>query len=190
MSDIMPNQPGPDTTMSYLQPIFDAYQNSAYDSMENAIFPSFFHGKCLDENGVEPAGCPNPDCPIVCGTPGSMVHFYPHMRYIAFNSTTHLLRRMTAPGSDTYNQVENLFMQGAQNGQLSLRNLRVYGRSMPIMLELQKRKESLQNNLRMIFDRVDPLMEMNCGGTGRGDTNGLPQCSWEDEMKQFILSYP
>ncbi|KAJ7927456.1 hypothetical protein B0H13DRAFT_1970447, partial [Mycena leptocephala] len=27
-------------------------------------------------HGNEPPGCPNPYCPIVCGTPGSLVYFY------------------------------------------------------------------------------------------------------------------
>ena len=30
-----------------------AYSKQAYQGMETAIFPSFFHGKCLDEDGVE-----------------------------------------------------------------------------------------------------------------------------------------
>ena len=59
--------------MQFLQPITQTYANRSYDGMEHAIFPSFFHGKCLDSKGREPDGCPNPDCPIVCGTPGSLV---------------------------------------------------------------------------------------------------------------------
>ena len=54
--------------------------------METAIFPSYFHGKC-QVNGVNPPGCPNPDCPVVCGTPGSLVHFFPTLRGIAYNQT-------------------------------------------------------------------------------------------------------
>ncbi|THH30898.1 hypothetical protein EUX98_g3289 [Antrodiella citrinella] len=191
ISDIMPNHPGPSTVMTYLQPILDAYKQQAYDGMETAIFPSYFHGKCLDANGNEPAGCPNPDCPIVCGTPGSLVHFFPHLRYIAFNQTRHIMNDLTRPGSDTYKQVEQNVLEAAQNGhQASARMLRVYGRSMPIVLELQKRASSMKDQIRVAMDRVTPLLELKCGGSGNGDTNGLPDCSWEEDLKKYILSFP
>ncbi|KAM5537576.1 hypothetical protein V8D89_008654, partial [Ganoderma adspersum] len=101
--------------MTYLEPIQAAYRTQAYQNMETGIFPSYFHGKCLDGNGNEPAGCPNPDCPVVCGTPGSMVHFYPILRFIAFNQTYHLLERLSVPGSPSYNRVEALVLQASQS---------------------------------------------------------------------------
>ena len=80
--------------------------------METAIFPSYFHGKC-QRNGVDPAGCPNPDCPVVCGTPGSLVHFYPKLRYIAYNQTRALLADLAAPGSQSYEKAESAVMKAA-----------------------------------------------------------------------------
>ncbi|TCD66910.1 hypothetical protein EIP91_000749 [Steccherinum ochraceum] len=190
LSGVLPNHPSPYTAMSYLQPIFDAYQAQAYDGMETAIFPSYFHGKCLDANGQEPAGCPNPDCPIVCGTPGSLVHFYPHLRYIAYNQTRHFIQKLSSPGSDAYQQVEQNVLNAVQANTPTARMLRVYGRSMPIILELQKRAEDVKDELKMVMNRVDFLLETKCGGTGNGETNGLPDCSWEEAMKQYILTFP
>ncbi|KAH8103003.1 hypothetical protein BXZ70DRAFT_766162 [Cristinia sonorae] len=190
LSGVMPNNPGPFTAMTYLQPIFDTYRSRAYDGMETAIFPSYFHGKCLDENGQEPDGCPNPDCSIVCGTPGSLVHFYPHLRYIAFNQTRHLVKELSSPGSDAYQQVEQNVLNAVQSNQPSARMLRIYGRSMPILLELQKRADDVREQLKMVLERVDFLLETKCGGSGNGDTHGLPDCSWEDAMKQYILTFP
>ena len=50
--------------MDLLRPVTDAYKSDAYNGMETAIFPSYFHGKC-QQDGVDPPGCPNPDCPVV-----------------------------------------------------------------------------------------------------------------------------
>ena len=51
-----------------------------------------------------PKGCPNPDCPVVCGTPGSLVHFYPKLRYIVFNNTRHVLETLVNPKSYVFTQ--------------------------------------------------------------------------------------
>ncbi|KAG0702032.1 hypothetical protein DFH29DRAFT_999676 [Suillus ampliporus] len=64
-----------ENSIVYFTPVMEAYKSTAYASLEKAIFPSFFHGKCQGPDGVNPPGCPNPDCATVCGTPGSMVHF-------------------------------------------------------------------------------------------------------------------
>jgi len=69
-------------------PLYDAYVKASYNSTEQALFPGFFHGKCQDKvTGIEPKGCPDPDCPVVCGTPGSMVHYYPILATLAYNIT-------------------------------------------------------------------------------------------------------
>lgn len=73
--------------------------------METAIFPGYFHGKCA-RDGADPPGCPNPDCPVVCGTPGSMVHFFPMLRFIAYNETRARIEAAAAPGSNSYQQIE------------------------------------------------------------------------------------
>ncbi|KAJ7461814.1 hypothetical protein B0H11DRAFT_2198653 [Mycena galericulata] len=68
--------------------IMTAYNNCSVSTLYMNMFPGFFHGKCQDPTtGIDPPGCPNPDCATVCGTPGSMCHFYSKFRQIAFNST-------------------------------------------------------------------------------------------------------
>ncbi|KZV75881.1 hypothetical protein PENSPDRAFT_680614 [Peniophora sp. CONT] len=41
-----------------------------------------FRGKYQQDDG-EPEGCPNPDCPVVCGIPGSLVDIYSTLRFFA-----------------------------------------------------------------------------------------------------------
>ncbi len=261
-----------ETSLGYLKPILSAYHKQSYDDMETAIFPSYFHGKCLDENGNTPAGCPNPDCPVVCGTPGSMVHFYPKLRYIAHNQTSHLLEALATPGSHTYQQVEDavvaaantspqrrriysrLFARGPQGGPVNAmqNNAGSYSPVPPappvpapgsgshvspapasaaavpstgedalpgpnagssgltslfsgllprgnglaslsstkkVLPELKRRTQDVKAGLKSVMAQVGPLMKEECGGDGE-NTNGLPKCSWEAEMKQYILSFP
>lgn len=186
---MLPGNPGPDAVMNYLTPITNAYHHDAYDKMENAIFPSYFHGKC-EQDGVDPPGCPNPDCPVVCGTPGSLVHFYSKLRYIAYNQTRSLLHELSTPGSNTYQEFERNILEA--NGK-TRRNIRIYARATTygtVPLFLTKREEDLKTKLRMTMAKVDNWLEQVCGGNGAGTTNHLPECSWEANMKQYILSFP
>ncbi|KAI0073780.1 hypothetical protein K474DRAFT_1666197 [Panus rudis PR-1116 ss-1] len=178
----------------FIRPVMAAYDRSAYSGMETAIFPSFFHGKCLID-GVEPDGCPNPDCPVVCGTPGSIVHFFPKFRYIGFNQTRNLLKTLTTPGSPTYNDVERMLLDAAaQDAPPSRRTLRVHSRSSALgstgFSATKRDDENLKAGLRNIMAQVEPLLSDQCGGTPYGATNGLPECSWEREMKEYILTFP
>ncbi|KLO12864.1 hypothetical protein SCHPADRAFT_921214 [Schizopora paradoxa] len=104
---LLPPSRRPNDPITLVEPIFTAYTNSSYDSLENAIFPSYFHGKCqrFSKDGQDPPGCPNPDCPVVCGTPGSLVHFYSTLRLIAFNDTRTVLEKLVESGSPTFNQI-------------------------------------------------------------------------------------
>lgn len=175
--------------MQYLQPIVDAYKKNAYSKLETAIFPGYFHGKC-QQNGVDPPGCPNPDCPVVCGTPGSMVHFYSKLRYIAFNETSHNLAALTTPGSNTYDQVEQAVLKVANKN--TRRMSRLYARASPYGTTpffLTKRTEDVKTRLKQIMSKLESLLLDACGGE-KGETNGLPKCSWEDAMKAYILSFP
>ena len=200
--------------------------------MEAAIFPHYFHGKCLDSSGQEPAGCPNPDCPIVCGTPGSLVHFFPKLRYIAFNQTYHLLQALATPGSPTYAAVERSVLDASSQGapipqgerRRSLGPNRVLsarftGRGLPLgnglplvggltgssalgsaagldlIAEVEgvlqhKRSPDVKDGLRSIMEQVHALLQEACGGDGTDVTNGLPHCSWEGAMKDYILTFP
>ncbi|OJT07565.1 hypothetical protein TRAPUB_1588 [Trametes pubescens] len=241
ISNIIPSHPDEQTTMTYLQPIISAYQKEAYQGMETAIFPNFFHGKCLDAQGIEPDGCPNPDCPIVCGTPGSMVHYYSKLRFIAFNETYHHLERLCTPGTDTYKRVEQAVVGAAGHDERRRSSSRIYSRALsnavnvahsnkgsgsstapgsgsgsgsghdsalgsrpkdhktstpeistpkmlvPIFL---KRADDVKSGLKSIMQQCHGLLEEACGGDGVQETNGLPECSWEGAMKEYILSFP
>ncbi|KAH9899164.1 hypothetical protein C8Q73DRAFT_678779 [Cubamyces lactineus] len=241
ISDLIPSHPDIGTTMGYLQPIISAYKKQAYQGMETAIFPNYFHGKCQGPDGVEPDGCPNPDCPVVCGTPGSMVHFYPKLRFIAYNQTYHALRSLATPGTETYRQVEQAVVDAAASDHSDRRRSysRVYPRvlsdavnvghnnkashsgsgtssgsstagrdSVPVSRPTDssrsassdsskmlvpvflKRAQDVKTGLRSIMEQIHGLLANVCGGDGPEATNGLPNCSWEREMKEFILSFP
>lgn len=227
-----------ETTKTYLEPFLTAYRTQAYQNMETGIFPSYFHGKCLDKNGQEPAGCPDPDCPVVCGTSGSMAHFYPRLRYIAFNQTCRLLEKLSSANSPSYNRVETLvldasrsppppderrrrrtfsrvFSRNVTDDIADLRNNKDHydsPRDSPSVLGsgagpssglrtgfpndsyatrvVSKRTQDVKAGLRSIFQRTCPLLQEACGGNGVEQTNGLPHCSWEAAMKQYILSFP
>ncbi|KAL7277196.1 hypothetical protein ACG7TL_009044 [Trametes sanguinea] len=242
ISDLLPGQPDTETAMSYLQPLLTAYKKQAYQGMEKAIFPSYFHGKCLDAEGNEPDGCPNPDCPIVCGTPGSLVHFYSQLRFIAYNETFHTLQALATPGTDAYQQVEKAVMDAAASSHSERR--RSYSRIYPRVLSnavnvahnnknsgsgsgsgtvsgsgtgrnsvpstrtrtedvvtnpasskilvpvFLKRAQDVKSGLRSIMAQAHPLLGEACGADGAEETNGLPNCSWEDAMKAYILTFP
>ncbi|KAF5372020.1 hypothetical protein D9615_008094 [Tricholomella constricta] len=174
--------------ISLMEPLLSAYRKAAYASLENAIFPSYFHGKCQrrdpenpDGPFVNPPGCPNPNCPVVCGTPGSMVHFYPKLRYIAFNATRHQLVDFASPENEVYQAVERGIVSEIKSGGGRRNTVRAAGTRMP----KQWRREQVKRQMREIMGQVSSRLEKICGGM-----HGLPKCSWEKEMKEFILSYP
>ncbi|KAF8348633.1 hypothetical protein F5887DRAFT_879773 [Amanita rubescens] len=124
-SRMLPNQiyPPQRTPLDYLAPILTGYHDKAPATLQNAIFAGYFHGKCQRNvyaaNGTligyaDPPGCPNPDCPVVCGTPGSMVHHYPILEQIALKSIVELLEALVKPGSETYKQVEDNVLGAVQ----------------------------------------------------------------------------
>ncbi|KAG1798980.1 uncharacterized protein HD556DRAFT_1232048 [Suillus plorans] len=174
-----------ENSIVYFAPVLQAYNITAYNSLEKAIFPSYFHGKCQDANGVNPPGCPNPDCPKVCGTPGSMVHFYPTLVRIVFDGTTDLLANLTAPGSKPYNQIQQTVMADVNKGHRKrMENL---SRIMPLRNRAAiqaSSTHSIQQGLKKIMKELRPTMLETCGGSN------LSLCSWEQPMKEFILQYP
>lgn len=184
--------------MKYLQPIVDSYKANAYAGMETAIFPNYFHGKCEQESlgGADPPGCPNPDCPVVCGTPGSLVHFFGKLRYIAFNQTSHLLKASATPGQLAYQRSEKMVVDAANANAKRMLSMRMfYARASldgttPAHDWLTARADDVKTQFKQIMAQLEPLMLNICGGTDGGDTNGLPNCSWEDAMKAYILSFP
>src|SRR5882762_8664324 len=184
-----------DKIMSYMQPLLAAYDNSSYDSLKFAIFPSHFHGKC-QQNGVDPPGCPNPDCPVVCGTPGSLVHFYAVLRHIVFKTLLATITNITTPGSDSYNQVEDAFVKDASQPARMVRwyvrsreggNLDSRNRNLPYM---RKREEKMRTQFKAIMKRAPILLANACGEPATDANDALPGCSWNATMIPYILSFP
>ncbi|KAJ3482816.1 hypothetical protein NLI96_g6717 [Meripilus lineatus] len=195
VSGLIPSHPSLATSRNLIQPILDAYQNVAFENLRTSIFPDFFHGKC-QQNGIIPPGCPNPDCPVVCGTPGSLVHFYPKLRYIVYNSTRHSLSMFTNPRSKPYQQALQAVEDAANsaNGP-ERRSLRFFPRSLLDPYDQPETKVKSEHPdipsqfLAIISGMLSRLLEA-CGGSAEGSTNGLPLCSWEQQLKEYILSYP
>lgn len=184
--------------ISFFDPILTTYHDTSYNAMRTAIFPSYFHGKC-QQDGVEPQGCPNPDCPVVCGTPGSLVHFFPTLRSIAFKSTRDTLQKLCSPSSDEYKQTEHAVARAATTAHKkqhrSMFSDRQLAQGVPLGKNIQyvrKREEDVENGFKKIMAGVPGLMQEACGGKSSegADTSSLPDCSWEEAMKAFILSFP
>ena len=204
--DLCPRESHCDS-MSYLQPIKSAYEESSYEGMKTAIFPSYFHGKC-QRDGVDPPGCPNPDCPVVCGTPGSLVHFYPKLRFIAYDHTRNTMQQLCSPGNKAYEQSEYAFEQAAgrphrREGERrrvpwfeyaatgagrELARSAVHGRS--LSYAWKREEEGTKKQYQKYMGRIPMLLEEACGGRATEDEDGLPECSWQKEMKEYILTFP
>lgn len=179
-TQLIPPQSRTTTPLKYLTPFIDAYNKAAYTGLETAIFPSYFHGKCQNKDGIDPEGCPDPDCPVVCGTPGSLVHFYAKLRSIAYDETSALLANLSSSDSDSYKAVEQtvLAASGAHTGGHERR--RYLG---PAGMPASKRVDSVQEELPKIMKGIPNLLEKACG-------EGQAACSWEVAMKKYILSFP
>ena len=188
--------------------------------MENTIFKTYFHGKCQDPvTNIDPPGCPNPDCPVVCGTPGSMVHFYPVFRYRAFNSTVNLWNEIIDTDSTQYKLVERAVLAAGTSSsstpnrqrRTQLRRFMRFARPDWQDFEEQSQRKTTQlsaddqqdNNqldkrdtdpkikeLRTYLRSFRQVLTTVCGGSVTGKTNNLPDCSWEQSFKEYILSFP
>jgi hypothetical protein len=166
--------------------------------MENAIFPSYFHGKCQEPaTGIDPPGCPNPDCPVVCGTPGSMVHFYSHLRSLAYKATVRLIGEIAKPSSSAFRKVEKLVTSGASSRTARQRRFRFMRfdddgqlqSAMDLGTQMERRSSHVQKTLESTFGQFGAILDGVCGGTD-GSTDSLPNCSWEQAMKEYILTFP
>ena len=165
--------------------------------MENAIFKSYFHGKCENATtGIDPPGCPNPNCPVVCGTPGSIVHFYSKFCSLAFDATVHLFDEIIKPSSAAYQKFEASVVSAtssspsAENRQRMVRFMREVDWVAKPRVGFYKGKniekrasEDIRDKLQTILQQFTSKMKSICG-------NELRFCSWEAEFKQYILSFP
>lgn len=176
--------------MDYLLPLQVAYKKAAYNLLEHAIFPSYFHGKCL-VNNIVPKGCPNPDCPVVCGTPGSLVHFYSTLRKIVFASTRDLLQELVKPDGKVYRQIEAAVMRDVERGFnfKATRMFKVRRGTLGMIHGKKKRGPTVKSELKEILKSIGIQLAVECGSQD-GNLDDLPRCSWRNLMEEFILQYP
>ncbi|KAH9947534.1 hypothetical protein B0H21DRAFT_691825 [Amylocystis lapponica] len=199
ISGMITGRPSTATSMHYVSPLVEAYNQNPYDGMKTAIFPNYFHGKC-QQDGIDPPGCPNPDCPVVCGTPGSLVHFYSTLRYIAFNESRAALEAIVSPDSSAYKRVEKAVMDASQAQ--SRRMSRIYprvpakasqhtaSRHIPPAESTPSANSGAPSGIGSVTPSDGTILETVCGGNADEETSGLPDCSWEVAMKEYILSFP
>ncbi|KAG7095413.1 hypothetical protein E1B28_006162 [Marasmius oreades] len=186
-----------------LDPLRHAIQLECPDVLNANVF-GYFRGKC-QRNGIEPKGCPNPDCPSRCGTPGSMVHFFPKLRRLGFESIRTVIKNHTDPTSPTYKQIQARVEQGRElrkKGAPMRFQPRTYGnRDIPISVlymrqpfEIHPKMEDVYNHKRSgdsdILHEFVPGFEASCGYKAEESGTDLKNCSWEAEMKNFILQFP
>jgi len=181
--ELLPKQTAERAT-TILDPVILLYKENAYNSMETAEFPGFFHGKC-QVNGVDPKGCPNPDCPVVCGTPGSIIHFYTTFINIAFNITAQGVANITSPtnSSSQFDQIQKEVMsvcQGQKKRKKRSSRLFYFSEACP-------NENEIKTTLKKMLDprNIRNVMQSECGGSS------LPNCDWiKQGMKDYVLSWP
>ncbi|KDQ07179.1 hypothetical protein BOTBODRAFT_180930 [Botryobasidium botryosum FD-172 SS1] len=158
-----------------IEPFLEAYERDAYSRAEQAIFPGFFHGKC-QRDGVDPPGCPIPDCAVICGTPGSLVHFYSTLTWIAFNTTADGI-------TDTFRPAHS--KPRAQLLQAVLSARRTHARDYHGAFMSDKHVEGvLDDILKKDVGRDGLAKECQKGG------DALGACSWKGPMVEFISTFP
>ncbi|KAK0220059.1 hypothetical protein IW262DRAFT_998266 [Armillaria fumosa] len=176
--------------LSLVKPLLDAFEKDAPPCFQENIFPRYFHGKC-QVNGVDPPGCPKPDCAVVCGTPGSMIHYYQKLLEIVLNSTTTVCQNMTSPHSNVYQAMEKNMLKTISSHSSSRRTVR-FSRSTfyptisttPSATGFSKRSsppdfsQAFQTHMSKLPQRVT-----NSCKTRKG------RCTFP-HMKNKILSYP
>jgi hypothetical protein len=121
----------------------------------------------------------------VCGTPGSLVHFFPTLRRIVHGTLHNQIRKATAPSGEAYREVEKKIVHDiiSQQRRRDLVNKRMV-RKRRSTLEMDKREvENVKGRLKTILSQAGSLLEKECG-------EECERCSWEKEMKAYILTFP
>ncbi|KAF9051623.1 hypothetical protein BJ165DRAFT_1450075 [Panaeolus papilionaceus] len=181
--------------ITYLNPIIDAFNDRIHDDMVQGVFRGYFHGKCQDpDTNTNPPGCPNPDCPVVCGTPGSIIHFFSKFRYLAYRTTVNSYNDLIQIDSPSYRSVEDgvlraHFGQRYDRRQSSYRRT-YHSRSRSTDQWTSEQRAAVRKPLQEMLNQFRWILLIICGGSSSGKTNGLPQCSWEEDFKEYILTFP
>jgi hypothetical protein len=119
----------------------------------------------------------------VCGTPGSLVHFFPTLSHIVSLTLRHETDKATAPGGEAYGEVEKRIVHDVAHATTTTttRRRRMVRRRRSV-LEADKRAASkVQSELKGILSSAGQLLEKECEEAG---------CSWEKEIKSYILTFP
>jgi len=113
-----------------------------------------------------------------------MVHFYSKLRSIVFTATKDSLREVARPGTPAYRDVSR-----AIKAQLAKAKRELFERDPDARVTKPKptfRGKKGFCDLTKLRDLISTELDSVCGGA----KNGLPGCSWENEMKGYILSFP
>ncbi|EKM77380.1 hypothetical protein AGABI1DRAFT_130463 [Agaricus bisporus var. burnettii JB137-S8] len=173
----------------YLQPINDTFHKEAYDFIQNAIF-SRFHGKCQDvTTGINPIGCPNPSCPVICGTPGSLVYHYPELEAIVHTAVKALLVQIAKPSSPAYSNSSSRIYQAYHSNNMVRSWLRFSPAHVPGTYGVSDR-HTLNQSLSGVFRDIPSLLDNECGGPRKDAPHTFPRCSWKKTMTKYILRFP
>jgi hypothetical protein len=129
----------------------------------------------------------------VCGTPGSLVHFYSKFCSLAFDAIVHLFDEIIEPSSAAYQKCEASVISAtssAKNRQRMVRFMREADWVAKPRVGFYKGKnvkkrarEDIRDKLQTILRQFSSKMKSICG-------DELRYCSWEAEFKQYILSFP
>ncbi|KXN92161.1 hypothetical protein AN958_09253 [Leucoagaricus sp. SymC.cos] len=172
-----------------LEPINKTFYFTAHNFYRNAIFPSHFHGKCQNPaTGVNPSGCPNPSCPVVCGTPGSLAYHYSDLRIIVHNATKVNYEQITRPSSLVFSQTLSLVQRAMKSNHLLGPNLRFPSINYPRAFGMDE--NSVNRTLSNILRGFSDLLDGQCGGYQSDPVSSFPLCNWRRDMIAYMLTFP
>ncbi|KAK7058433.1 hypothetical protein VNI00_002067 [Paramarasmius palmivorus] len=185
-----------------LQPMRIAYNDTVSESIKHDVF-KLFKGKC-QRNGVEPEGCPNPSCPVICGTPGSMCYHYDKLEDLAFNAVHSILYNITQPTSPVFQQVYSSIARSKSRRETAYMRFqpRAYAPDLPLPFDFMRQPLVIRSTLDDLYARdssrlteissgLSLELQKKCGYEPHGSKKDLgSRCSWKKEMCSFILQYP
>lgn len=84
---------------SAVEPLRKDYAaNKEFSTLHNGVFRTI-RGTCVPKGTKALPGCPNYDCPVLCGSPGSLIHHYHNAFGWANGNMTAQLETLLTPGT-------------------------------------------------------------------------------------------
>jgi hypothetical protein len=112
----------------------------------------------------------------VCGTPGSIIHFYNTFVNIAFNTTSSGIANITSPtnSSSQFKEIQKEVSSACQGANQRRRRIAPLFSSSSGASEGCSDQDSIQSTLKNILslDNIQSTMRDECGG------QDLPDCNW------------